>query len=62
MITFSCKKNESIVIGDGIVVTVLDIQGPHVHLGIEHGDGPSVYRREAFALVGQATEAWDQEE
>jgi carbon storage regulator CsrA len=44
MTTFSCGKNQSIVIGDGIVVTVLDIQGDSVELSIEHPDGTSVRR------------------
>ncbi len=58
MITFSCKRNESIVIGDGIVVTVLDVQGSQVQLGIEYPDGTCVCRSEELQTVGHAAEAW----
>ncbi len=62
MITFSCKKNESIVIGDGIVVTVLDIQGSRVELGIEHPDGTVVHRTALVEVGSCAAEAWESEE
>lgn len=62
MITFSCKRNDSIVIGDGIIVTVLDIQGPRVRLGIEHPDGTVVHRTALVEVGSYAAEAWETEE
>jgi carbon storage regulator CsrA len=61
MKTFSCKKYESIVVGDGIIVTVLDIQGPHVELSIEYPSGTSIRRKEVLELVGQSVGLWGEE-
>ena len=61
MITFTCKRNESIVVDDGIIVTVLDIQGPQVDLSIEYPDGTTVYSTELLEAVGQAAEGCGQE-
>ena len=44
MLILSRKKNETIVIGDDIVITVVDVQGNQVSLGITAppgSDGPS---------------------
>ena len=36
---FSLATDEAIVVGDGIVVEVLEIDGDEVQLGIENSDG-----------------------
>ena len=54
MHVISRKKGESLVIGDNIEVTVIEIQGDEVRLGVEHPVGVSVHRREVFDTVQRA--------
>ncbi len=51
MLVLSRKRNESIVIGDNIVVTVVDIRGDKVRLGIEAPSEIPVHRREVFDVI-----------
>lgn len=51
MYVFSRKKNESLVIGNDIRVTVVEIRGDKVRLGIEHPLEVSVHRREVFDAI-----------
>lgn len=56
MLVLSRKKNESIVINDQIVVTVVDIRGDKVQLGIQAPKEMPVHRSEVYAAI-QAEEA-----
>lgn len=49
MLVLSRKKNESIVIGENIIVTVVDMQTGKVRLGIEAPKGIRVDRAEIRA-------------
>ena len=49
MLTLSRKKRESIVIGDSIVVTVIEIRGDKVRLGVEAPKEVEVDRSEVRA-------------
>lgn len=49
MLVLSRKAQESICIGDGIRVTVIDIRGNKVRLGIEAPPHVSVHRAEVAA-------------
>jgi len=51
MIVFPRKKNQAIVIGDSIVVTVIEIRGDRVRLGIDYPRGVVVRRGEARAAI-----------
>ena len=51
MLVFSRKNNESIVIGDNIVVTIVDIRGDKVRLGIDAPLEVPVHRREVFDAI-----------
>jgi carbon storage regulator len=54
MLVLSRKKNESIIINDNITVTVIEIRGDKVRLGIEAPKDVSVHRREVYeAIHGQ---------
>jgi carbon storage regulator len=54
MLVLSRKKNESIIINDNIVVTVIEIRGDKVRLGIEAPKDVTVHRREVYeAIHGQ---------
>ena len=48
MLVLSRKPNESIVINDDIVVTVLGVQGNRVRLGIEAPGEIPVHRQEVY--------------
>lgn len=47
MLVLSRKKDESIVIGDNIVVTVIEIRGNKVRLGIEAPEEVPIHRHDA---------------
>lgn len=54
MLVLSRKKNESIMINDNITVTVIEIRGDKVRLGIEAPKDVSVHRQEVYdAINGQ---------
>ena len=54
MLVLSRKNNESIVINDQIVVTVIEIRGDKVRLGIEAPKEVPVHRREVFDAIKRA--------
>jgi carbon storage regulator len=51
MLVLSRKKNESIVINDNITVTVIEIRGDKVRLGIEAPKDVTVHRREVYDAI-----------
>ena len=53
MFVLSRKKNEEIVIGDSIIVTVLEIRGDKIRLGIDAPREVSVHRREIHEAIEQ---------
>jgi len=57
MIVIPRKKNESIVIGDDIIVTVIEIRDDKVRLGIEHPPEVPVHRREVYEAIRREEEA-----
>jgi len=55
MLVLSRKKNESIIINDHITVTVVEIRGDKVRLGIDAPKDVTVHRREVYdAIQSQA--------
>lgn len=56
MLVLSRKKNESIVIGENIVLMVIDVRGDKVRLGINAPKEVSVHRLEVYEAIkrGQA--------
>lgn len=46
MLVLSRTRDESIVIGDGVTVTIVDIRGDKVRLGIDAPKHVPVHRRE----------------
>jgi carbon storage regulator len=58
MLVLSRKKNESIVINNDITVTVVEIRGDKVRLGIVAPKEVPVHRQEVYdAIHGKAVEA-----
>lgn len=51
MLTLSRKKRESIVIGASIVVTVVEIRGDKVRLGVEAPKEVPVHRNEVYEAI-----------
>jgi len=51
MLVLSRKKNESIIINDNITITVVEIRGDKVRLGIEAPKDVSVHRREVYEAI-----------
>ncbi len=51
MLVLSRKKNESIVVDDAIVITVLEIRGDKVRLGIEAPKAVPIHRSEVYAAI-----------
>jgi carbon storage regulator len=57
MLVLSRKKGESIVIRDDIVVTVVDLCGKKVRLGVEAPREIPVYRKELYDKINFQEEA-----
>ncbi len=51
MLVLSRKKGESVIIRENIVVTVVDIRGDKVRLGIEAPKDVPVHRREVYDAI-----------
>ncbi len=51
MLALSRKKDEAIVINDNIEITVIDIKGDQVKLGISAPKTVPIYRKEVFAQI-----------
>jgi carbon storage regulator len=51
MLVLTRKKNETIVIGENIVVMVIDIRGDKVRLGIDAPKEVSVHRHEVYEAI-----------
>jgi carbon storage regulator CsrA len=57
MLVLTRRRNESVVIGDGVTVTVLEIRCDRVRLGIACPREVSVHRQEIWAPIGGAPPA-----
>ena len=57
MLVLSRKKGESIVIRDDIVVTVVDLCGKKVRLGVEAPREIPVHRKELYDKINSREEA-----
>jgi carbon storage regulator len=54
MLVLSRKVNETIIINDNIVITVVDIRGDKVRLGIEAPKEVPVHRQEVYDAIKRA--------
>lgn len=51
MLVLSRQRDESIIIGDNVVITVVDIRGDKVRLGIDAPTEIPVHRREVYEAI-----------
>ena len=57
MLILSRKKDESIVIGDNITISVVDIKGDQVKLGIDAPGNVKVFRQEVYKAIQEENRA-----
>jgi carbon storage regulator len=57
MLVLSRKRDEQIVIGNDVVVTIVEIRGDKVRLGIEAPSHVSVHRHEVYQSINRAKDA-----
>ena len=57
MLVLTRKPGEKILLGDDIVITVLDSRGDSIRIGIEAPRGIQIQREEVVRAVGEANVA-----
>jgi carbon storage regulator len=53
MLVLSRKRDESIIIGDDVVITVVDIKGEQVKIGVSAPKNVSIHRKEVYEAIQQ---------
>ncbi|UCE99334.1 MAG: carbon storage regulator CsrA [Planctomycetota bacterium] len=51
MLVLSRNKDESIMVGDSVEVTILDVRGKKVRLGVTAPKSIRVHRKEVYAAI-----------
>jgi carbon storage regulator len=51
MLVLSRQKDESIIIGDDVEITIVDVRGDKVRLGITAPKSVSIHRREVYDAI-----------
>lgn len=54
MLALSRKKNEALVINNDIEITILDIRGDQVKIGISAPKEVPIYRKEVYIQIQEA--------
>ncbi len=57
MLILSRKKEESIIVNDNIEISVVDIKGETVKLGINAPNSVKIYRREVYEAIQNENKA-----
>ena len=57
MLALSRKKNEAIIVNNNIEITVLEIRGDQVKLGIAAPKEIPIYRKEVYVQIQQENQA-----
>jgi len=60
MLVLSRQRDESIMIGDNVVVTIVDIRGDKVRLGIDAPTEIPVHRQEVYEAIQRENRAASQ--
>ena len=56
MLALSRKKNEAIIINNNIEITVLEVKGEQVKIGINAPKEVPVYRKEVYVQIQEANQ------
>jgi carbon storage regulator len=51
MLVLSRKKDQAIMLGDNIEITIIEIQGDQVRIGINAPKNVTIYRKELFLEI-----------
>lgn len=54
MLALSRKKNEAIIINNNVEVTILEVKGDQVKIGITAPKDVPIYRKEVYAQIQEA--------
>lgn len=54
MLALSRKKSEALIINNNIEITILDIKGDQVKIGISAPKDVSIYRKEVYLQIQEA--------
>lgn len=57
MLALSRKKNEALIINNNIEITILDIKGDQVKVGINAPKEVPVYRKEVYLQIQESNKA-----
>lgn len=57
MLILSRKKDESIIVNDNIEISVIDIKGETVKIGINAPSSVKIYRREVYEAIQNENKA-----
>lgn len=57
MLALSRKKNEALIINNNIEITILEVKGDQVKIGIEAPREVPVYRKEVYMQIQEANAA-----
>jgi len=57
MLALSRKKNEALILNNDIEITILEIKGDQVKIGITAPKSVSIYRKEVYMQIQEANKA-----
>lgn len=57
MLVLSRKRDESIIIGDEIEITVVDIRGEQIKIGVTAPRNVSIHRKEVYEAIQEENKA-----
>lgn len=57
MLALSRKKNEALIINNNVEITILEIKGDQVKIGIKAPKDVSVYRKELYLQIQEENKA-----
>ncbi len=57
MLILARKRNESIIINDNVELSIIEIKGESVKIGIEAPSSVKIYRREVFEAIQRENKA-----